>query len=514
MTTTQDQTTKLQHQLIAKFLKEAQLVAKGNVIKSSDLDRSTREKLTFAGYLSEVIRGWYLLTTPGGKGTTTLWYSNYWDFIREYLKERFGEDGYCLTAESSLDLISGQNIISNQITIVTKKPSNQTIDLLFKTSILLYQDLKNFPTVIEKVGGLNTIPLNESICKSSPTYFLNKFLNMEICLKLVGDASDLSRVLLSGQHVTAANRLMGAYSRLGDKHTAEQIEKDMQAAGFTVTPIDPFEHQRLFLVGRPKLVSPFAGRVSAMWDRMREDVLAVFPKSTDPLDSNTIRIIQELYVQDSYHSLSIEGYQVTTDLIEKINRGEWAPDSHDSDHQQRNALAALGYHGAFQSVLSSVGRVLSKKPPGKVFYEDLQNWYRELFKPVVQAGLLRPEALAGYRSQQVYISGSRHIPPPPSAVLDSMSTLEEKLNTEDSAAVRAILGHFIFVFIHPYMDGNGRIGRLTMNLMLISGGYNWTVIRASERKRYMEALETASVLGHIRPFAEFVLSEMEHWRKK
>jgi Fic family protein len=62
-----------------------------------------------------------------------------------------------------------------------------------------------------------------------------------------------------------------------------------------------------------------------------------------------------------------------------------------------------------------------------------------------------------------------------------------------SAAVRAVLGHFVFVFIHPDSDGNGRIGRFLMNLMLASGGYNWAVIRVERRKEYMTALEKASV---------------------
>ncbi len=85
-----------------------------------------------------------------------------------------------------------------------------------------------------------------------------------------------------------------------------------------------------------------------------------------------------------------------------------------------------------------------------------------------------------------------------------MPTLFELLEQEPEASVRAVLGHFIFVFIHPYMDGSGRIGRFLMNAMLSSGGYPWTVIPVEERKRYMEALESASVDGNIVPFAQFI----------
>jgi len=66
------------------------------------------------------------------------------------------------------------------------------------------------------------------------------------------------------------------------------------------------------------------------------------------------------------------------------------------------------------------------------------------------------------------------------------------------------LGHFIFVYIHPYVDGNGRMGRFLMNTMLASGGYPWTVIPVERRDAYMAALEAASVDQNIGPFADFL----------
>ena len=50
------------------------------------------------------------------------------------------------------------------------------------------------------------------------------------------------------------------------------------------------------------------------------------------------------------------------------------------------------------------------------------------------------------------------MPPPREAVREMMPVLFELLRDEPSAAVRAVLGHFMFVFIHPYMDGNGVLG--------------------------------------------------------
>jgi Fic family protein len=67
-----------------------------------------------------------------------------------------------------------------------------------------------------------------------------------------------------------------------------------------------------------------------------------------------------------------------------------------------------------------------------------------------------------------------------------------------------VLGHFIFVYIHPYGDGNGRIGRFLMNTLLASGGYPWTVVQVTARDEYMHALEEASVKENIQPFAKFI----------
>jgi fido (protein-threonine AMPylation protein) len=75
-------------------------------------------------------------------------------------------------------------------------------------------------------------------------------------------------------------------------------------------------------------------------------------------------------------------------------------------------------------------------------------------------------------------------------------------------AVRAVLGHFVFVFIHPYMDGNGRIGRFLMNAMLAAGGYAWTVIEVAHRDEYMSAVSEASSKQNIKPFTQFIAESL------
>ncbi len=127
-----------------------------------------------------------------------------------------------------------------------------------------------------------------------------------------------------------------------------------------------------------------------------------------------------------------------------------------------------------------------------------------MFAPSVAAGILRPESLAGYRDGQVFIRRSMHVPLPPHAVADAMQAFFEMLKEEANPPARIVLGHFVFVYIHPYMDGNGRMGRLLMNVMLAAGGYPWTVVPIERRDDYMTALEQASVRENIVPFARFL----------
>jgi hypothetical protein len=85
-----------------------------------------------------------------------------------------------------------------------------------------------------------------------------------------------------------------------------------------------------------------------------------------------------------------------------------------------------------------------------------------------------------------------------------MPALFDLLEKETEPSVRAVLGHWLFGYIHPYPDGNGRMARFLMNVMLASGGYPWTVIRVRDRKNYLAALDRASIDVDINPFTTLI----------
>ena len=103
--------------------------------------------------------------------------------------------------------------------------------------------------------------------------------------------------------------------------------------------------------------------MQAMWQAMREPVMAVFPKAPGlPKDRGEyLKFVDEIYKSDAYHSLSIEGYSVTPELIERVRAGGWDPDNHDDDRKNRDALAARGYWQAFQAVKGSVAEIIARR---------------------------------------------------------------------------------------------------------------------------------------------------------
>lgn len=92
---------------------------------------------------------------------------------------------------------------------------------------------------------------------------------------------------------------------------------------------------------RPE-TSPYVNRIRLLWDKMRQPIIKRFPKAPG-LARDTgayMKGVHEAYVSDAYHSLSIEGYRVTPELIERVRSGTWNPEANQQDREQTNAMAA------------------------------------------------------------------------------------------------------------------------------------------------------------------------------
>lgn len=489
-----------------KKLQKLQNSAGVAVVKSSDLTRTHLQRLVQNGFLKEVMKGWYISSRPDiMQGDTTNWFTSYWHFVSYYANTSFG-DGWCLSADQSLAIYSGNRTAPRQLIIRVDKDSSNSVQLLHNTSILYFK--ASLANHISKDADfeLNLYSLEEALIECSPDFFKLDSVAARTCLSMIADVGDILKILLEKGQTTKAGRLAGAFRNIGNRVAADEIIGTMKSLGYDIREEDPFEQQTPLEYSR--VGSPYITRLKLMWSKMRSMVIENFPTTTHRYTDieSCLLSIDTQYQQDAYHSLSIEGYQVTDELIRKVERGDWQPDSNAQDTEQRNAMAARGYWQAFQAVKRSIEKILAGENPGEVADTDHRVWYRELFAPAVTVGLVKPTDLVGYRNNQVYIRGSMHVPLNAHAVRDVMPLLFELLKEEPDSRIRAVLGHFFLGYIHPYSDGNGRIARFLMNSMLISGGYNWVVVPVERRQEYMQTLEEASVRGNIVPFTKFLAS--------
>jgi hypothetical protein len=137
---------------------------------------------------------------------------------------------------------------------------------------------------------------------------------------------------LEGGHSTIAGRLAGAFRNSGRDRIADDITKTMSAAGYDVRENDPFT-DKAYLALPARETSPCVNRIRLLWQKMRDAVIGRLPKAPGlPRNiSAYMKRVDDAYVTDAYHSLSIEGYRITPGLIEGVRSGAWNPETNEED---------------------------------------------------------------------------------------------------------------------------------------------------------------------------------------
>lgn len=208
-----------------------------------------------------------------------------------------------------------------------------------------------------------------------------------------------------------------------------------------------------------------------------------------PLPPETLKSLREYYrVGLTYTSNALEGNSLTeSETKVVIEDGLTIEGKPLRDHYE-----AVGHAKAYDYIYQ-----ITEK--GGLEEEDVLVLHR-LFYQQIDA-----EKAGKYRDVKVYISGSRYVVSAVSKIPAEMQKLvkwyndnEKKLHPIELAATL----HQRFVFIHPFVDGNGRVVRLLMNLALLRNGFTIAIIPAVLRHEYIYSLEAA----HTRPevFMDFI----------
>ena len=493
---------------LATSLEKLALVQGGRrVLRSEELSRTHRERLLRSGFLKRASNGWLFVSSPADlPDDATGWYGCFWEFCAQRCRHRFG-DAWHLSAEGSILRHAGLGLIPRQVIVCSPLASNHGIDLPHDTSLfdLKAREATAPDDVVVDRDGLRLLSIESALVSASERFLKANRIAVLTVLAQLTDHTGLLARLLDGAHSTVAGRLAGAFRSAGQAAAADDVLQAMRRAGFDVREASPWDQATALGLSRG-VTSPAAARVRVLWNEFRGAVVPAMPdaRAASPDPGAYLTAVDDSYRFDAYHSLSIEGYRVSPELIERVRSGAWNPESDPEHASARDAMAALGYWRAFRHVRAAVGDVLAGADPASLLREQHRDWHRELFAPSVDMGLVEAGHLGGYRRHAVFLSGSRYVPMNPAAVPEAMAQFFDLLEEEQEPWVRAALGHFMFAYVHPYPDGNGRMARFIMNLMLASGGYPWTVIRVEDRREYMAALESASVHQDIRPFASLV----------
>jgi len=193
-----------------------------------------------------------------------------------------------------------------------------------------------------------------------------------------------------------------------------------------------------------------------------------------PLTQGELKRLQdEFLVELTYNSNAIEGNTLSLRETALVLEGVTIDKKPLKDH-----LEAVGHRDAFQYVLQLVS---GKTPVSERIIKDIHSLVL----------MDRPEDKGVYRSIPVRIMGARKEPPQPYLVPVQMERLLFNLDKDRRHPIeRAALFHLNFEGIHPFIDGNGRTGRLIVNLMLMRCGYPPISVKFTDQRRYYDCFDS------------------------
>lgn len=197
-----------------------------------------------------------------------------------------------------------------------------------------------------------------------------------------------------------------------------------------------------------------------------------------PLNAEFLQQIKEYYkIGLTYSSNALEGNTLTeseTKIV--LEEGITIGGKPLKDHNE-----ALGHAQAYDFLHLLVNKKTVKK-------EEVTQLHHLFYFRI-------DENHAGkYRSNKAVITGSKYPLPKPEQIpslMDNLFPLIDTFRKNHHPVKAAALAHKEFVFIHPFIDGNGRTARLLMNLILLQHGYNIAIIPPLLRREYIDSLEQA-----------------------
>ena len=204
-------------------------------------------------------------------------------------------------------------------------------------------------------------------------------------------------------------------------------------------------------------------------------------KEMRPLTEGELeRLNEEFLVEYIYNSNAIEGNTLTMRETDMVLKGLTIDQKSLKEH-----LEVIGHKEAFDYVrqLVSENIEISESVIKDIHYLVLSD---------------KKDDRGRYRKISVRIMGAAHEPAQPYMIIPKMEELlEEYKNSKEDIVTKLARFHIEFEGIHPFIDGNGRTGRLLVNLELMKAGYPPIDIKFTDRLKYYEAFDEYHVKHNL-----------------
>jgi len=226
-----------------------------------------------------------------------------------------------------------------------------------------------------------------------------------------------------------------------------------------------------------------------------EELKRILDQKRPLTEGEAQRLNEEFTIEYTYNSNAIEGNTLTLRETELVLRGLTIDQKPLKDHME-----AVGHKEAFYYILD----LATKKS------ELSERIIKEIHSLVLAD---KPQDRGVYRKIPVKIMGAKHTPPQSYLIEPKLQELLEWYkNSEDNFINKLARFHIEFEGIHPFVDGNGRTGRLLINLELIKLGYPPIDIKYKDRIAYYDAFDAYHIKKDLKPmcslFGKYIFEKL------
>ncbi len=502
---------------LKKAWQELHQVAPNGILNSKKLTRRQRERLSTAGYLDPIMRGWYRLKSPSEQTHIPGFIL---DFLPIYLEERLGSR-WCLSAESSLVVRMNPQTNPGRLVVMAEIGSTTVHTFDCGLRLTIYQDEQQLPPRMETLNGFRVMSLDTILGRMTNTQWNRQKNLVDQVLTKVPNLETMVWQWLSEERYQSAIRLGVRLGELGNTKGYRFVKKCLMEEGLTIPERILTESTQEIVAPATKPIEhtpPKTRDLQTLWKIWSDKLQSLPTPSPDP-DSNLLTrlsSIEHALGDDTRHHLALSGFHIPREsVMQQLAQPELAADAHGWPHLDQHerltepgeasplagetdpqALVSMqGYLEALRLVKRSIVRMMEGQDLQRVLRQDVRGWRMALMSPSAEAGLITRRQVLRYREAETTETDIRN----------SMENWAELVAQCEPGIQRGLLGFLGIMQIKPWVSGNQRMAFLVLNGLNAAASQPWIVLDQNQKSQLLEAVSMALAEGDPHPLAQLLI---------